>query len=162
MVLTGRYPHLRATLRDRPSDGATVDTLLDRVGLTALGDRPIAAVSGGEYQRAVIARALAQEPEVLLLDEPVANLDLRYQREIYELLAALGRERSVAIVAADHHVDLQAHFCDRMVLLDRGRIRASGTPAEVVTEAQLTEVFGTPVQVDAEPTSGRPIVRWRF
>lgn len=160
MVALGRYPFLQARLRDRPEDGAAVLTALERVGLSALADRPIATLSGGEWQRALVARALTQEPAVLLLDEPVANLDLRYQREIYELLRAICAERGVAVLVADHHLDLLAHYCDRLLLIDSGRIVAEGAPRDVLTEERLAAVFHTAVRV--EEVDGRPRVFWRF
>ena len=160
MVALGRYPFLRERLRDRPEDGVAVEAALARVGLAALADRPIATLSGGEWQRALVARALTQEPVALLLDEPVANLDLRYQRGIYELLRSISAERGVAVLVADHHLDLLAHFCDRLLMIDAGHIVAQGTPSEVLTEERLASVFQTAVRV--EEVEGRPRVFWRF
>lgn len=160
MVALGRYPFLRERLRDRPEDGAVVASALQHVGLDALADRPIATLSGGEWQRALVARALAQEPIALLLDEPVANLDLRYQREIYELLRAISTERGVAVLVADHHLDLLAHYSDRLLLLDGGRIVAEGPARDVLTEERLAAVFHTAVRV--EDVDGRPRIFWKF
>ena len=160
MVALGRYPFLRERLRDRPEDGAVVASALEHVGLDALADRPIATLSGGEWQRALVARALAQEPIALLLDEPVANLDLRYQREISELLRAISTERGVAVLVADHHLDLLAHHSDRLLLLDGGRIVAEGPARDVLTEERLAAVFHTAVRV--EDVDGRPRIFWKF
>jgi iron complex transport system ATP-binding protein len=162
MVAIGRHPHLGGRLRDRDSDRRVVQSALDHVGLQALSHRSVSTLSGGEWQRALIARALTQEPQVLLLDEPVANLDLAYQRQIYELIQSLCRDHGMAVVAADHHVDLQAQFCDELVLLDRGKVRAQGSPAEVLTVEILESVYRTPLRVENDPETGRPIVHWRF
>lgn len=160
MVALGRYPFLRERLRDRPEDGVVIERVLSLVGLAALADRPIGTLSGGEWQRALVARSLAQDPGALLLDEPVANLDLRYQRDIYELLRGVTRDRGVAALVADHHLDLLAHYCDRIYLIDAGRIVAHGSPAEVLTEERLEAVYRTPVRISSE--AGRPRVFWRF
>ncbi|MCC7140766.1 MAG: ABC transporter ATP-binding protein [Candidatus Eisenbacteria bacterium] len=160
MVALGRYPFLRERLRDRPEDGVAIEKVLSLVGLQALADRPIGTLSGGEWQRALVARSLAQDPAALLLDEPVANLDLRYQRDIYELLRGVTQDRGVAVLVADHHLDLLAHYCDRIYLIDGGKIVAHGSPAEVLTEERLESVYRTPVRISSE--AGRPRVFWRF
>lgn len=162
MVAIGRHPHIAGSLRDRGLDREVVSRSLAEVGLDSLRDRPVSTLSGGEWQRALIARALAQEPRVLLLDEPVANLDLAYQRQIYELIRRLCREHGLAAVAADHHVDLQAQFCDEMILLEAGQVRAQGTPEAVLTKEALESVYRTPLLVERDTDTGRPVVRWRF
>lgn len=162
MVEAGRLPYSRLRLDTRPEDARAVEDAIQSVGLGGMEARLLPTLSGGEWQRAVIARALAQNPRVLLLDEPVANLDLKYQREVYELLHRLCRERRVAVLTADHHIDLQAHYCDELFLLDRGKLRAQGSPSEVVGAPLLSEVFGTPLRVRIDPASGRPRVEWEF
>jgi len=162
MVALGRHPHLGSRLRDRDSDHRVVEGALQQVGLWPLRRRPVSTLSGGEWQRALIARALAQEPQILLLDEPVANLDLAYQRQIYELIRGLCRERGIGAVAADHHIDLQAHFCDELMLLDRGQVRAQGSVDQVLTKELLEAVYRTPLHVRPDPDTGRPVVHWRF
>ena len=130
--------------------------------MSDLAHRPVGALSGGEWQRALVARALAQEARVLLLDEPVASLDLGYQRQIYELVHRMCREEGIAVVAADHHVDLQGIFCDRLILMDGGRVVIQGTPEEVLRSEILESVYHTPLIVSTDPETGRPSVRWRF
>jgi len=162
MVATGRHPYLGTRLRDRRLDQEVVERCLQQVGMTPLAARRVARLSGGEWQRALLARALAQEPRVLLLDEPVANLDLGYQRQIYELISSLCRDRELAVVAADHQIDLQARFCDRCLLLHEGSVVAQGEVAQVLTEERLSEVFHTPLRVSLDEAGGRPSVQWRF
>ena len=107
---------------------------MERTGVEALSEREARALSGGEWQRVLIARALAQEAGVLLLDEPVANLDIRYQLEILRLLRALAAEGR-AVVLVMHDIDLAARFCDRLAVLRKGRLYADGSPADVLTPA---------------------------
>jgi iron complex transport system ATP-binding protein len=162
MVSLGRHPHQGRAWRERPEDRDVVAKALDSIGLSTLRARAVGTLSGGEWQRALLGRALAQEAKVLLLDEPVASLDLGYQRRIYELIRSLCRERGVGAIVADHHIDLHAAFCDRLVLMDGGRVVAQGTPAEVLTSANLEAVFRTPLRVEVDPQTGRPRVSWRF
>jgi iron complex transport system ATP-binding protein len=162
MTATGRHPYLGARLRDRRQDLEVVAQSLRLVGLTSFQDRYVSSLSGGEWQRALLARALAQEPKILLLDEPVANLDLGYQRQIYELVSSLCREAGMSVVAADHHIDLQARFCDRLLLLNEGKVVAQGPVTEVLREETLVSVFHTPLSVSSDAATGRPTVRWRF
>jgi iron complex transport system ATP-binding protein len=157
MVAMGRSPHLAPLSMETGRDALIVGDAMGRTGMLHLADRPIDSLSGGEFQRVLIARALAQEPRVLLLDEPTAHLDLRYQREIMGLLSTLCRS-GLALIAALHDVNLAAEYCDRLVLLSGGRIAAMGTPAEVLEELTLEQVFEIPVRVGTQPGSGRPYV----
>lgn len=157
LVSMGRSPHLAPLMSETERDDQVVRSALERTGIVHLAGRPVDSLSGGEFQRVLIARALAQEPRVLLLDEPTAHLDLRYQLEIMDLLAALCRS-GLALVAALHDVNLAAEFCDRLVLLSAGRIEAMGTPREVLEASTLERVYGIPVRVANHPLSGRPFV----
>ena len=121
-----------------------------RTGVEALAERGAQSLSGGEWQRVLIARALAQEAEFLLLDEPVSNLDIRYQLEILRLLRALSREGH-AIVLVMHDINLAARFCDRLAVLCGGALRAEGAPEDVLTPALLQEVYGVPGTVSHLP-----------
>ncbi len=162
MVSLGRHPHRGRAWRERKEDGEVVERALIGVGLSALRNRAVGTLSGGEWQRALLARALAQEARVLLLDEPVASLDLGYQRHIYEQIRELCRQHQVGAVVADHHIDLQAAFCDRLLLMDQGRVVAEGPPGAVLTPANLEPVFRTPLRAEVDPNTGRPRVTWRF
>jgi ABC-type cobalamin/Fe3+-siderophores transport system ATPase subunit len=161
-VALGRHPYHGRAWRDAPQDRESIHKALADVGLLTLGDRPVGTLSGGEWQRTLLARALAQDARVLLMDEPVANLDLGYQRRIYELVRSLCRDRGVGAVVADHHIDLQAAFCDRLILMDAGRVVAHGAPADVLTPGNLEAAFRTPLLVEVDPGSGRPRISWRF
>jgi iron complex transport system ATP-binding protein len=151
----GRAPHLHPLAPESADDEAAVRHAMERTDTWQLRHRPIDTLSGGERQRVLLARALAQTPRVLLLDEPTAHLDLKYQLEMMALVHALARE-GLAVVAAVHDLNLAAQFCDRMVVLDRGRIVAAGTPAEVLTASTVLAVYGTEVVVEHHPVTGRP------
>ena len=137
----GRHPHLPRFSREGARDIEIARASMERTGVGGLADRPARTLSGGEWQRVLIARALCQEPRVLLLDEPVANLDIRYQLEVLRLLAALARG-GLAVVAVMHDVNLAARFSDRLAVLKDGRLLASGAPREVMTEALLADAYG--------------------
>lgn len=157
IVLMGRTPHLPPLAGETARDLAVARQAMERTGTWPLADRPVDTLSGGEFQRVLVARALAQEPRVLLLDEPTAHLDIRFQLEIMDLLSGL-RGGEFTVVAALHDLNLAAAYCDRLVLLDRGRIAAMGTPGEVLTPSRLAQIYGAVVIVQQHPTTGRPHV----
>jgi iron complex transport system ATP-binding protein len=119
-------------------------------------DRPVEELSGGERKRVFIARALAQEPEVILLDEPTANLDIQHQIDFLDLILTLNRERGLTIVMASHDMNIASEFCDRLILLQGGRIFQTGTPEEVMTKENIESVYGCEVWIDQHPISGMP------
>jgi iron complex transport system ATP-binding protein len=145
-VMLGRYPHLSALGAPRPNDHAAVNRALERCDITQLRDRWVADLSGGEWQRVRIARALAQEPRALILDEATANLDLRHEMEILELASQLARHAGLGVLLITHHVNLAARFVDRIVMLDRGRVHAVGRPREVLRRDLLQQVFSWPIE----------------
>jgi iron complex transport system ATP-binding protein len=149
VAMMGRYPHLRAFQIEGPSDIAVVEEALAATGTLHLKDRPFATLSGGEKQRVVIASALAQigDEGVLLLDEPTASLDLRYQLEIADLLKALHRDRQIAIVISTHDLALAGTLCDRIALIRDGAIVASGAPDEALTPDNIRDVYGVHAEV---------------
>ncbi len=154
MVRVGRYRHGRGRWADR-SENSAVAGSLRAVGLAELGAREVDTLSGGEWQRALLARALAQETPILLLDEPVAGLDLRHQEEAYGLFRRLARDGKI-VVLADHHIELAASYADRLILLREGRLIGDGPPAEILTSTRIAHAFGVCVDVFPDPVSGSP------
>ena len=163
MVLMGRYPHLGAFELEGASDQAIARDALAATGTTALGLRPFATLSGGEKQRVVIASALAQASDMLLLDEPTAALDLRYQFEITALLRRLNTERGTTMIVSTHDLNLAAALCERVVLLKAGRVIAHGTTEETLTAANIRLLYGVDADVQYHPRAGHltvvPIAR---
>src|SRR5690606_36119256 len=137
VVAMGRAPHQGAWMREGEGDRRIVADALARCDLTAVAARPANALSGGEQKRVAVARALAQEPKVLLLDEPGAFLDVRHQLELYELLATEVKERELACLVVMHDLNIAAQFADRVVLVKDGGIVASGPVADVMTYQTL-------------------------
>jgi len=150
IVLMGRTPHKGRLERDTAADAEIADAEIARVGLAAFAKRAFSTLSGGEKQRALIARALTQEPRLLVLDEPTNHLDIRFQLEVLELVRGLG----VTILVTLHDLNLAAAYCDRLYLLSEGRIVAAGTPDEVLTPALIGQVFGVEAIRMRHPVTG--------
>jgi iron complex transport system ATP-binding protein len=148
-VLFGRYPHLGPLGAPTEADLAAVNRALERCDVSHLSDRWIATLSGGEWQRVRVARALAQEPQALALDEATASLDIRHEMEVFELTAQLVKENELAGVLVTHQVNLAARFADRLVVMHRGAARAIGSPTEVLSGKVLESVFEWPVAMTA-------------
>ena len=158
VVLMGRAPHLGLWGLEGKADYAVAHRALEDVGLGSLGERPVHDLSSGERQRVMIARALAQEPRLLLLDEPTAFLDLKHGLAIHEILFDLRRERGLTVVVVSHDLNLAARHADRLVLLQHGRIVADGPPEAVLTPELLSPVYETAVTVLRDPDTGAPLV----
>jgi ABC-type cobalamin/Fe3+-siderophores transport system ATPase subunit len=158
-VLMGRYPHGPGRFFENDEDRALARAAMAATSVLDLADLPLEQLSGGERQRAMLARALAQQPQLLVLDEPTSHLDLRYQLQTATLLRQVNAERGTTVLLVSHDLDLAAEVCDRLLLLDRGRIARVGPPAEVLERRVLETVFQCPVAVDVNPTSDRPLVR---
>ncbi|HKY32731.1 MAG TPA: ABC transporter ATP-binding protein [Candidatus Polarisedimenticolia bacterium] len=156
MVLMGRTPYLGWLGLESHGDLAAARRAMACTGTLPFASRLLSRLSGGERQLAVVARALAQEPRTLLLDEPTAYLDVRHRLQVYELLARLNRESGLTILTTSHDINLAARYCGRMVLLKDGRIRADGPAAQVFQPAILAEVYGTPLHVFSDPVTGTP------
>jgi iron complex transport system ATP-binding protein len=146
-VLLGRSPHIGYFGFEKPKDHKVCAALLERLDLASMASRPLGTLSGGELQRLVLARALAQEAPILLLDEPTSALDLGRRVDALEIVDALRREHGLTVLSAMHDLTLAGQFADRLVLLAGGKVVASGKPDEVLNEATLTEHFGLHVQV---------------
>jgi len=144
----GRYPHLSLWGGLRSDDRTAVARALERCDVAHLAERSIWTLSGGEYQRVRLARALAQEPRLLVLDEPTTSLDVRHEMELFELARTLADEHRLAVLLVTHHLNLAARFADRLLLLSGGRAVADGAPAEVLTRETVEAVFGWPVAVE--------------
>ncbi len=156
----GRLPHLGRFTAPGEADRREVRRSMALVDLLPFSSRLLQTLSGGERQRAVIAQALAQEPDVLLLDEPAAHLDVNHQVEVFELLLAI-RSRGPAVVAILHDLNLASEYCERVILVEEGRIAGDGPPEEVITTGNLASAFGLTLDVSPDPLTRRPAVRYR-
>jgi iron complex transport system ATP-binding protein len=145
-VMLGRYARLGPLAAPGPADRAAVADALARCDVAGLAGRTIDSLSGGEWQRVRLARALAQEPQVLVLDEPTTALDVRHEMELFELIRRLV-DGGLAVMVITHHLNLAARFTDRMILLSAGKVAAEGSPTEVLRREIVREVFGWPVAV---------------
>ena len=155
-VTTGRIPHGRLLSAPGRGDREAVDAALDAAGAAALASRHVATLSGGERQRVHLARALAQQPAVLVLDEPTNHLDVAHQLQLLTLVRSLG----VTTLVTLHDLNLAAAYCDRVVVLDGGRVVASGEPADVLTPELLLDVFGVLAAPLVNPLTGRLLLAY--
>lgn len=158
IVLMGRTPHLPLWAGERLRDCEVAWRAMQVTGVDALVDRRVGELSGGEQQRVMIARALAQEPGVLLLDEPTAHLDLKHQVAVLELVRSLVREQRLAVMMTLHDLNQAALYADRLALMSGGAIAALGRPAEVLRSELLSTAYGVPVAVIRHPVHGTPLV----
>lgn len=159
-VRQGRHPHLGRSLFESEEDERWVDWAIEKTHLEEFVGRRVLEMSSGEFQRAVLARTLAQRPRLVLLDEPTANLDIGYQIEMFRLLRHLAiSERFIAVVVT-HELNLASQLADELILMERGRCLAKGAAEEVLQPELLSRVFRTPILVDRNPSSGRPRVTW--
>jgi iron complex transport system ATP-binding protein len=161
MVLMGRSPHHQGWGGwhwEDSQDWAVAQNAMEELDVAHLGNRLVTEVSGGERQRAVIARALVQEPQILLLDEPTAFLDLHHQLDIARIIKRLNRERGLTVILVSHDLNLASQYCDQVLLLNQGRLAAMGSPQTVIKPEVLERVYGCSVLVDRHPQSGLPRV----
>jgi len=158
LVAFGRAPYRTALRRESSEDHAAVDRALTATTMTSLADRMVSDLSGGQRQRAWIAMALAQETDVLLLDEPTTFLDLAHQMDVLTTVARLNAERGVTVVMVLHDLNLAARFAHHLVALRSGEVIACGTPDEVVTAQTVKEVLGLDTVVIPDPVTGTPMV----
>lgn len=155
VVLMGRSPYLGKLGFESAHDLAVARRAMAQTGVAALATREVHALSGGERQRVILARALAQEPRVLLLDEPTAFLDIKHQVAVYDLMKQLSREQGLAVVAILHDLNLAALYCDRLVLLKAGRVFCQGAPEQVLTYTNIKAVYETEVYIDLNDLTGK-------
>jgi iron complex transport system ATP-binding protein len=154
IVAMGRFPYLSRFQKEDQVDRDIVRRSMEMTGVAHLADRSIAALSGGEKQRVVMARAVCQQPEVLLLDEPTANLDIGYQSMLLELASRLNREQGVTVIAAIHDINLAVHHFNRFILLSGGRVLAAGRAEEVITAENIQKSYGVPASIYRHPLHG--------
>ncbi|MBM9464244.1 ABC transporter ATP-binding protein [Aeromicrobium sp. YIM 150415] len=158
LVGRGRHPHQKVFARWSREDEAAVLSALEATGTTELADRSVDELSGGQRQRVWIAMALAQQTDLLLLDEPTTFLDVTHQIEVLDLLTDLNRQRGTTIVMVLHDLNLAARYADHLIAVAGGALHAAGSPADVLTAATVREVFGLDSEVVADPTSGKPMM----
>ncbi len=151
VVRLGRAPHRGWFMPFTPGDTEIVEQSLDRADLLPLKNRPVTKLSGGEFQRVLIARVLAQEPRVLILDEPTTSLDIHHQIQVLDLVRRLVREQGLSIIMAIHDLNLAARYCDNLVLMHNGRQISSGLPEEVLTPENFRMVFGVEARLYRDP-----------
>jgi len=156
-VLMGRTPHLGRLQAQGVDDLHVAWQAMELADLTDLASRPVTELSGGELQRATLARAFAQQTEILLLDEPTAFLDINHQHEIFELLTRFNQNEQKTIVCVSHDLNLAAQYCQRLIVLSEGRVHIQGPPQAVVTAEMIARVYHAEVQVDTGP-GGAPRV----
>lgn len=158
VVLMGRAPHLGKLRFEGEKDFRIAEHAMRATDTYSLKDRGMNALSGGERQRVLIARALAQEPRIMLLDEPTALLDIRHQVEFFDLIKTLNRDQSLTVIAVTHDINLASDYCDRIILLQAGQIFAVGSPHGVIVESNIQDVYDAHVLVDQNPVTGNPRV----
>jgi len=156
VVMLGRTPFFRALSEESEADSRAVNDALEQVGIRELAERRFDELSGGERQKVILAMALAQQPKLLLLDEPTVHLDIAHQMEILELVREFNKEQGLTVIAAMHDLNLAALYFDRLILLKEGRVWADGAPSQVLTEVRISEVFSASVRVEKHPLTGAP------
>jgi len=158
IVLMGRAPHLGKWRFEGETDFRIAHQAMEMTDTLSLMDRGMNALSGGERQRVLIARALAQQPQIMLLDEPTAFLDIRHQIDFFDLTKTLNKEQALTVIAVTHDINLASLYCDRIILLRSGSIHCMGSPEEVIVESHIKEVYETNITVDRNPVTGQPRV----
>jgi len=158
VALMGRFAHLGLWGLETREDAGIAARCLAEVGMEHAASRSLNELSSGERQRVYIARALTQQPRILLLDEPTSFLDLKHRLQIYEILARLTRETGLTVLAISHDLNLAARYGRKLHLIRDGAISASGAPAEVITGSVIREVYGTDAEIGKDPRTGTPFV----
>ncbi len=154
VVLLGRVPHRGPLALDRPADIAAAAEAMEATGVSHLRNRRMMELSGGEFKRVVVAKALAQQPKILLLDEPAAHLDIRHQVALYELIGRIRAQTGVTVVSAMHDLNLAAAYCDRVALLKEGRLIRTGRIEEVMTYRALRDTYEIDIYVGVNELTG--------
>jgi iron complex transport system ATP-binding protein len=158
VVGLGLTPHKKLFTLDSPADKEKISRAIEQVDLTAFSDEPYVHLSGGEKQRVMVARAMVQDPQLLLMDEPTNHLDIHYQISVLQQVQKMG----VTIFASFHDLNLAAAYCDRIITIDHGHIVSNGTPEEVLTANMIESVFKTQALVDQHPLYGKPRITYAY
>ncbi len=158
IVRMGRFPYVGALARESTADREIIAQVMHETGVWELRHRRFSELSGGERQRVVLASALGQQPDVLLLDEPTAALDLKHQARFYDLLRRLQEEKELTMVTVTHDINLAARFCQRLMVMKTGAVVADDTPEKIVTPPLMTAVYEVPVVVIPHPVDGKPLL----
>jgi len=158
IVLMGRAPHLGRLRFEGKKDYEIAHGAMEMTDTLPFATRSINELSGGERQRILIARALAQQPQIILLDESTAFLDIKHQIDFFDLIKTLNKKEGLTVISVTHDINLASLYCDRIILLNAGNIHCMGTPDEVITESNIKEVYETDVLVDRNPQTGLPRV----
>jgi iron complex transport system ATP-binding protein len=153
----GRFPYRGLFGKADASDSAAVEEAMDKAGVLQFSERPITALSSGERQRAYIARALAQQPKVLLLDEPTSHLDISYQLEVMQMLKMLSSSKTTVVIVM-HDLNLAGLYCDRLIAMKDGEVVAEGGPDSVLTAKNIMEIYGVKALVENHPATSRPLI----
>jgi iron complex transport system ATP-binding protein len=156
-VMLGRYPYFEGLWWEKEADEKIALDAMEKLNVLNFGNRKLGELSSGEKQRVLIAKAIAQEAKILLIDEPVAHLDLGYQMEIMEMLKSLTND-GVTILAAMHDLNLSAKYCDRLIVLDKGKLIACGKPEDIVTQKLIEDVYGVKAIIQKSPEVGLVII----
>jgi iron complex transport system ATP-binding protein len=156
VVLMGRTPHLGRCEFESKGDLDVARSAMEATDVLMFSSRLIHSLSGGERQRVLIARALAQQPKVLLLDEPTSSLDIAHQIRVFDMLRRLSEESGLTVLAATHDMNLASLYCNRIALLHKGNFYAQGTPEEALTQKSIRDVYGVDTVVDHHPLTGLP------
>jgi iron complex transport system ATP-binding protein len=158
LTLMGRSPHLSKIRRETSKDFEIADRAMALADVSHLSERLITEISGGEKQRALIAMCLAQEPQVLLLDEPTSHLDVGHQLSVLDLIRKLNHQSNMTVIAVFHDLNLAAEYCHRLMVLDKGKIESLGPPKDVLTSDMIHKVYGAKVLTEKNPVSQKPHV----
>ncbi len=158
VVMMGRFPYLKRFQSEGKEDVEIVENAMKSTSIWELREKSINEISGGERQRVLIARALTQQPKVLLLDEPISHLDIKYQIEILDLCKRLNKEQNITVITTLHDINMASRYSDYILLLEEGRIREMDTPEKVLTEKNIEDVYGIKVDLIKRNDNERPII----
>lgn len=156
IVMMGRFPYLGYWQKYSAEDRKIVAEILEQLDLTGMKDDLYSQLSGGERRRVSIARALAQKTEILLMDEAFANLDINHQLEIMQLLSQINKEQGKLIILVSHNINLSSDYCQRIIMMKKGKVVADGKPSEIITQQNLEKVYNAKLEIIQNPVSGKP------